>query len=201
MVATSTGVEWTAVASAAANRTHTDEALIRRIAQHDKTAMRQLFGRYQVRLYRFILRLLRDEALAEDVVNEVFLHVWGNAERFEGRSTVSTWLFAIARNSTITALRQRKDVNLDAAIAPPVWQSVDDPEAILDRADKSKMIRTCLNRLSGKHAQILDLVYYHERSVGEVAEILSIPQATVKTRMFYARKKLAELIKSERAPA
>src|SRR6516162_5489107 len=74
-----------------------DEALIARIASGDRLAMQVLFARHDVRIYRFVLRLVRDQSKAEDLISEVFLDVWRQADRFEGRSTVSTWLLAIAR--------------------------------------------------------------------------------------------------------
>ena len=73
----------------------------------------------------------------------------------------------------------------------------DDPGTALEKKDKSAMLRKCLAGLSAEHREIIDLVYYHEKSVEEVAEIVGIPQNTVKTRMFYARKRLAERLKSE----
>ena len=76
----------------------TDEALIASIAQGDKRALQTLYGRHNVRVFRFALRFLNDEALAEDMVSEVFFDVWRQAERFEARSKVSTWLLAMARN-------------------------------------------------------------------------------------------------------
>src|SRR5262249_48943240 len=73
----------------------------------------------------------------------------------------------------------------------------DDPGTALEKKDKSAVIRKCLMGLSAEHREVVDLVYYHEKSVEEVAEIVGIPENTVKTRMFYARKRLAELLKSE----
>ena len=87
--------------------------LIERIAQGDQLAMRTLFGRHRVALYRWLLRLVRDEALAEDLLSDVFLDVWRTASQFEGRSQVSTWLLSIARFKALTSLRQRKFEDLD----------------------------------------------------------------------------------------
>ena len=85
-----------------------DEALIGRIARRDRLAMQVLFARHHVRIYRFVLRLLRDEMAAEDVIGDVFLDVWRQASRFEGRSAVSTWLIAIARFKALSLLRKRR---------------------------------------------------------------------------------------------
>jgi len=173
-----------------------DEVLIGRIASGDRLAMQVLFARHHVRVYRFMLRVVRDETKAEDLISEVFLDVWRQADRFEGRSAVSTWLLAIARFKALSALRRRPDEELDDEAAAAIEDTSDNPEESLAKKDKSAVIRKCLEGLSADHREIIDLVYYHEKSVEEVAEIVGIPENTVKTRMFYARKKLAELLKA-----
>jgi DNA-directed RNA polymerase specialized sigma24 family protein len=113
-----------------------DEAsLIARIAAGDTAALRDLFARHHVRVYRFILRLVRSPAVAED------------------------------------------------------------PEVAAQKVDKGAILRRCLDVLSPEHKGIIDLVYYHEMSVAEAAEILQIPENTVKTRLFHARKQLSKLLK------
>ena len=174
-----------------------DEVLIGRIARGDRLAMQVLFARHHVRVYRFVLRLVRDESTAEDLISEVFLDVWRQAGRFEGRSAVSTWLLAIARFKALSALRRRPDEELDDETAAAIEDPSDSPETALEKKDKSAIIRKCLTGLSAEHREIIDLVYYHEKSVEEVALIVGIPENTVKTRMFYARKRLAELLKAE----
>ena len=173
-----------------------DDVLIGRIASGDRLAMQVLFARHHVRVYRFVLRLVRDESAAEDLISDVFLDVWRQAGRFEGRSAVPTWLLAIARFKALTALRRKPDEELDEETAEAIEDQADDPEVALAKKDKSVLIRKCLAGLSAEHREIIDLVYYHEKSVEEVAEIVGIPENTVKTRMFYARKRLAELLKA-----
>jgi len=157
--------------------------------------MQVLFARHHVRVYRFVLRLVRNEATAEDLISDVFLDVWRQASRFEGRSAVSTWLLAIARFKALSAMRRRKDDELDEEAANAIADPSDDPEVAMEKKDKGEILRKCMTALSPEHREIVDLVYYHEKSVEEVAEIVGIPENTVKTRMFYARKKLAELLK------
>jgi RNA polymerase sigma-70 factor (ECF subfamily) len=173
-----------------------DEALIGRIATGDKVAMQVLFARHHVRVYRFVLRLVRDQTKAEDLISEVFLDVWRQAGKFEARSAVSTWLLAIARYKALSALRRRPDEELDEETAAAIEDPGDDPETALEKKDKGEILRKCLTALSPEHREIIDLVYYHEKSVEEVAEIVGIPENTVKTRMFYARKRLSELLKA-----
>ena len=178
----------------------TDETLIERIACRDQLAMRTLFTRHRLRVYRFAVRMVRDEILAEDLLSDVFLDVWRQAGKFEGRSTVSTWLLAIARLKALSAMRRRLDVELDDKMAATIPEMADDPETALQHKHSAEMLRQCLIKLSPAHAEIIDLVYYHDKSVKEVAEIVGLNSATVKTRMFYARKKLAQLVQ-DAAPA
>ncbi|MGA8820882.1 MAG: sigma-70 family RNA polymerase sigma factor [Xanthobacteraceae bacterium] len=176
-------------------QTTSDEVLIGRIAGGDRLAMQALFARHHVKVYRFALRLVRNESAAEDLISEVFFDVWRQAGKFEGRSAVSTWLLSIARFKALSALRKRGEAELDDETASAIEDQSDDPEVTLAKKDKGAALRQCLSGLSAEHREIIDLVYYHEKSVAEVASIVGIPEATVKTRMFYARKKLSELLK------
>ena len=178
-------------------QTSTDDVLIGRIANGDRLAMQVLFARHHVRVYRFVLRLVRNEATAEDLISEVFLDIWRQAGKFEGRAAVSTWMLGIARFKALSALRRKPEAELDDETAERIEDDADDPETTLAKKDKSSQLRQALNGLSNDHREIIDLVYYHEKSVEEVAEIVGIPAATVKTRMFYARKKLSELLKEQ----
>ena len=172
-----------------------DEALVELIADGDKRAMQVLYGRHNVRVYRFIVRLTGNTTLAEDIVSEVFLDVWRQADGFEAKCQVSTWLLAIARYKALSALRRRSDDQLDDVMAETIEDTADDPETVVYNKDRSTLVQKCLAQLTPAHREVIDLVYYHEKSVEEVGQIIGIPQATVKTRMFYARKHLAELLK------
>jgi len=176
-------------------QTSSDEVLISRIANGDRLAMQVLFARHHVRVYRFVLRLVRNEATAEDLISEVFLDVWRQAAKFEGRSAVSTWMLSIARFKALSALRRKPEYELDEETAEAIEDHSDDPEVTLAKKDKGALLREAMSALSAEHREVIDLVYYHEKSVEEVARIVDIPEATVKTRMFYARKKLSELLK------
>jgi RNA polymerase sigma-70 factor (ECF subfamily) len=180
-----------------ANPATSDEVLIGRIANGDRLAMQVLFARHHVRVFRFVLRLVREEASAEDLISEVFLDVCRQAGKFEGRAAVSTWLLAIARFKALSMLRRKPEQELDEETAEAIEDGADTPDVTLEKKEKSEVLRQCLTSLSAEHREIVDLVYYHEKSVEEVAEIVGIPEATVKTRMFYARKKLAELLKAQ----
>lgn len=172
-----------------------DKELIRRIARRDQTAMSALYARHNVRLYRYLVRLVRNEAIAEELMNEVFLETWRKADYFEGRSAVSTWLMSIAHNKAVSLIRKRSEDQLDDAVAVQIADHDDTPEVASQKRSKAEAMRSCMEQLSPDHREIIDLVYYHDKSVSEAAEILEIPENTVKTRMFYARKKLAEFMR------
>src|SRR5262245_47141336 len=89
-----------------------DLALVRGLAQGDRLAMRTLYARHHIAVHRFVLRIVHEYALAEDVLSEVFFDVWRHADRFEGRASVKTWLLAIARHKALSACRQRPLVSL-----------------------------------------------------------------------------------------
>jgi RNA polymerase sigma-70 factor (ECF subfamily) len=172
-----------------------DEALIALMADGDKRAMQVLYARHNVRVYRFIIRLTSNPSLAEDLVSEVFLDAWRQAATFESKSQVSTWLLAIARYKALSALRRRTDDHLDDQMAASIEDTADSPETAVGIKDRNSIVQKCLIQLSPAHREVIDLVYYHEKSVDEVAQIVGVPPATVKTRMFYARSKLADLLK------
>lgn len=135
--------------------------------------------------------------MAEEVLNETFLAVWRNAARYEGRSSPLTWLLAIAHNKAMGALRKRKESAEPPEIAEAIADEADTPDITAQKGDKSRILRRCIDALSPDHRTILDLVYYQERSIIETAVILDIPEGTVKTRMFHARKKLSELLRAQ----
>jgi RNA polymerase sigma-70 factor (ECF subfamily) len=185
-----------AVPTTAAGEPSSDEMLVARIAGGDRLAMQTLFARYRTPVYRWLVRLVGNETVAEDLLSDVFLDVWRQAGRFQARSAVSTWLLAIARFKALSARRSRKDAELDEAIEATVADSADNPEVVLQKKSRDQFVRTALTTLSPEHREIIDLVYYHDKSVDECAQILGVPSGTVKTRMFYARKKLAEMVQA-----
>ena len=188
---------------AAAAEALSDDVLIRRIANADQLAMRMLFARHRAAIYRWLVRLAGEEALAEDLLSDVFLDVWRKARSFEGRSSVSTWLLAIARHKALSARRRtqaERAVELDDEVASTMAEPADNPELLLEKKDREDLLRRSLARLSPEHGEVNDLTYYHGKSIKEIAEIVGINEATVKSRTFYARKRLAQLVAAAASP-
>jgi RNA polymerase sigma-70 factor, ECF subfamily len=173
-----------------------DSHLIKAIAAGNRSAMRTFYLRHNVRVYRFISRLVTDRALAEDLVSDVFIQVWRKAGSFEGHSQVSTWLLAIARFKALSSVNRRREVPGDELAMQLVEDTADTPEETVLKEDRTAQLRRCLAQMSREHREVIDLVYYHEKSIEEVAEIIQQPKNTIKTRMFYARKRLAQLLAS-----
>lgn len=171
-----------------------DETLLALVAARDAEAMRTLFVRHNARVFRFLLRILGDATAAEDLVNEVFIEIWRHAGRFEARSKASTWMLAIARYKAASALRRRSFDQLDGDAFESIEDPGADPEFAAQESQRGAILRDCLAQLPATHRQILDLIYYREQSISEAARIVGAPQATVKTRAYHARKRVAKLM-------
>jgi RNA polymerase sigma-70 factor (ECF subfamily) len=175
-----------------------DDQLIMQVASADTVALEALFTRHQTRIFRFIARIVRDEAAAEELTNEVFVDVWRHASGYGGRPSVTIWLLSIAHNRAVSALRKRREEPSADKRAAILRDDADDPEVVVQKADKDRLLRQCIDALPTEYREIVDLVYYHELSVSEAGAVVGIPEGTVKTRMFNARKRLSELLKEAR---
>jgi RNA polymerase sigma-70 factor (ECF subfamily) len=165
-----------------------DADLLQRVAEGDRQAFETLYNRHSAKTFKFLVRLTGNQASAEDLTHDVFLEVWNSAKRFEGRSSPATWILSIARYRALDVRRKQRDLTEDDL--PQRREAT--PEQVTMRSSSNEYIQECLKSLSLEHREIIDLVYFHEKSVKEIADLLDIPEATVKTRMFYARKKLRE---------
>jgi RNA polymerase sigma-70 factor (ECF subfamily) len=190
------GTEFAMAADPASSLEADDAQLMARIARGEALAMQVLYARYNLRIYRFLLRLTGNEATAEDILGDVFLDLWKQAARFEHRSSLATWLCAMARNKAYAAHRRRGATALGEGAAERIADEADSPEVTAQKSDKSKALQACIAALTPGHREVIDLVYYQDMSVSEVSRVLDVPENTVKTRMFYARKRLSELLLS-----
>ncbi len=163
----------------------TDERLIHRIARQDQTAFRELYERHADRVFRFALSHVGDRNLAEEVLQETMIAVWKGAARFRGDSKVTTWLLGIARNQAHSLLRQESR----AGRTPALQAWTDDPH---EAAAIQVRVERALATLPARQRELLHLVFYEQLSVAETADVLGIPEGTVKSRMFHARKALAK---------
>jgi RNA polymerase sigma-70 factor (ECF subfamily) len=171
-----------------------DRDLIARMSAGDRMALDRFYRLHHVKVYRFVRQFLREDSAAEDVANDIFIEVWRKASLYEGRSRVTTWLLGMARYKALSARRfHRETIDPGEALAE-VEELSDTPEVALQKADKAAALKRCVAALSEEHRVVVDLVYYHEMSIAEVAAILEVPEGTVKTRMFNSRKKLSAMM-------
>jgi RNA polymerase sigma-70 factor (ECF subfamily) len=169
-----------------------DDSLIKAISRGDRHAIAMLYRRHHVRVYRFALRITGDPSLTEDIVSDVFLEVWRHASRFKARAQVSTWLLGIRRNKSLLAIKRRS--GLQSQRGPiEIEDPADNPGVRVEKSDRSVAIRRGLLQLPAVQREVIDLVYYHHKSVKDVAKIVGASEGTVKTRMFYAQGDEARL--------
>ena len=180
---------------AVADKARNDTILLEKIAAGNKDAFATLYLSYQPRLIKFCSRILRnDVALAADIVDEALIEVWKSAGSFSGRSQPSTWIHSITRYRLIGYLRKNKELLRDDNSD---WDNFEDKALLPDEemvlSERNKNIVDSLHKLSDKHREVIELVYFKELSIKEIAKMLDISENTVKTRMFYARSKLKEI--------
>jgi RNA polymerase sigma-70 factor (ECF subfamily) len=172
----------------------TDAALIESIRKGDQAALQALFLRHSRRVYSYALRLTRNTTIAEETVSDVFLEVWGSAASYAGRSQVSTWLLGIARHKALSALRQNRELQLDDRIAVAIEDPADNPEQILLNRSRASTIERCIGQLPQSQREVVDLFYLRETPIAQVVAMVGAPENTVKTRMYYARCRMAKLL-------
>ena len=173
-----------------------DTQLLKLIESGDRDAFSTLYLKYQPRFLKYCTRVLQnDVALAADIVDEAMIEIWKSAGNFAGKSLPSTWMYSIMRFRLIGYLRKNKEILLeDDTAAINMEDTALRPDEELELSQTNSSLVKQLGQLSDKHREVIELVYFKELSVKEVAQTLDISEGTVKTRMFYARKHLKEIL-------
>lgn len=165
-----------------------EQLLLEQIALGDRRAFEQLYFAYSPRVLRFILRMVGNPDVAEELVNDVLLVVWKRAYTFAGRSRVSTWIFGITYRVCLKRLRRQRLLKLFVS-NDKLLNSASDDGGFGLRSDQD-WLRKGFESLSVHQRAVVELSYFEGYGYGEIAKILDCPVNTVKTRMFHARKKL-----------
>jgi RNA polymerase sigma-70 factor (ECF subfamily) len=174
-----------------------DLALLERVANGDREALRDLYGTYYHPLLRFIYRITGRLDLAQEGVNDVMLVVWRSGSSFGRRSTVSTWIMGIAYRKALKLLaasRRWTSRIASDSIEDLVERSPLGAEHSDDDDDLRDLLDEALRHLSAEHRAVVELTYFYGCSYEEIAVIAACPVNTVKTRMFHARAKLKTLL-------
>lgn len=172
----------------------TDQQLIESVARGDELAFVELYSRHKIPLYNYLLRLLNDQATAEDILQEVFVAVWKGAGSFKARASVKTWIFRIAHNQAISWIRRQKPVVEQEEMLFLVDQNADLEHGLL-QAWNADQLRLVLEQLSPVHRSVVELSFVHGLSYPEIAEVMDSPLGTIKSRMSYALRYLNALLK------
>ncbi len=159
------------------------------IAHGDKKALAQLYRALERPVYRFIQSRLNDPFESSDVLHDVFMEVWRSASRFEGRSKVQTWIFGIAYRKVIDLHRKRGRQDVTDEL-PDTADDSPDAEACVTAGQEAEHVRHCLGTLKDDHRTAISLAFYDDMTYAEIAEVAGVPEGTIKTRIFHAKKLL-----------
>lgn len=175
-----------------------ERLLVERIAQGDRDALTDLYTRYGAILFRYLVQIIGDHGLAEEVLQDTLVAVWKGAAGFEARSAVQTWLFGIARRQAHNATRRKVLPRVGEAALEGVPSGEPDPEdALLARVQREELA-SAIQRLTPVHREILALIFDGGLSYGDAATVLEVPEGTVKSRLSNAKRALREILRARR---
>ena len=183
-----------------------DRALVEQALAGDAAAFEALLERYRVQIRRHLLRYTHDDVAAQDLLQEAFLRVWTRGDQWDGRGTFRAWLYRVATNLALnhlrtvrrrreTPLETEEEVEMDEGDLVPAWM-IDDtalgPQAALEQAEERQQVRRLVAALPDEKRAVFRLVHEMEMTIHDAAVQLEIPEGTVKSRLHYARKQLAD---------
>jgi RNA polymerase sigma factor (sigma-70 family) len=173
----------------------TDEALLSLVASSDDQALAELYDRFGGVAYGLALRILRDESLAQDAVQDAFLAVWRTADRFLAeRARASTWILTLVHRRAVDLVRRqerRRGEPLEAVPEPVAPEQVDEQATI---RFQRQVVQEALRQLPPEQREALELGYYAGLTQSELAERLGQPLGTIKSRMFTGLTRLRDLL-------
>ncbi|MBV6658533.1 MAG: sigma-70 family RNA polymerase sigma factor [Devosiaceae bacterium] len=176
-------------------------AWLEAVAQHaDRDAFTALFDHFGPRVKAYLMRLGSDDAMAEEVTQDVMVTLWRKAALFDrSKSSAATWLFRIARNRRIDILRRRRAVNVDAQTLVIEDENLPDPNATLDEDRRQGRIREALKKLPEQQLELVQLAFFTELSHSQIAEQTGLPLGTVKSRIRLAFGRLRRILEEDSA--
>lgn len=169
--------------------------VILRIASGDRRALEKIYARHGRELFGYLQRLVPDRHLAEEILQDTLLAVWRSAGAYEGRSTVRTWLFSIARRQAHNTLRKRRLPVAEYGPEEPVTLE-SEPDVVLLAKVRTEELMDRISSLPVLHREVLGLIFFHELSYKEASQVLGVPIGTVKSRLSNAKRALRRLLDS-----
>lgn len=195
--------------------TRSDDELLASVATGDGAAFESLCERYREPLRRHLNAMLRDADAADDALQDVLLRVWTHARQWDGRGAARHWLYRITTNTGLNHLRSKRRRPQQPLEAPlddgedeggarmPAWMidnAAIDPQAAVERAENRALVRHLVQQLPDDKREVIRLIYDAELDTRDVARTLSIPEGTVRSRLFYAIKRLARELEARDVP-
>lgn len=171
-----------------------DLRLLQLVATKDRIAFERLYSKYYPQLSRYLTRLVRRPEMVEEIVNDTMFVVWEKAEKFEGRSKVSTWITGISYFKGIKALDRLRMMPEQNATSMTEVEEIEETRNLITKLGLDDWISSGLDLISADQRSVVELTYFSGYSYQEIADVMSCPVNTVKTRMFHARRRLAELL-------
>lgn len=171
----------------------TDWRLLRQVSTGDENAFAELYSRYNVSIFNYLIRLVHDRAAAEELLQEVFLGLWNGAAGFKRRSSVKSWVFRIAHYQAVSWLRRQKKI-----VLYDEENLVDQRESVESSASQSwreDQVRRAVQELTPIHRAVVELAFVHNLTYAEIAVVLDCPIGTVKSRMSYALRIIDGILK------
>ncbi len=174
----------------------TDEELVRAIQEGDVFAFEVLVKRYQHKLHSFVFHMIRDEQPTQDVVQESFINLYKTIDRVDTSKKFSSYVFSIARNTTISYIRKyKKEVPLEEILLSAEEESLYEG---LVRAEQSHTIAKALATLSAQYKEVIRLYYFEDLSYEEISKAIHVPVNTVRTHMRRAKDMLKKVLSHEK---
>jgi RNA polymerase sigma-70 factor (ECF subfamily) len=177
----------------------TDLELLHQTAQGLTSALGEIYDRYSKLVYNYLLRLIHEAAVAEELLQEVFLAVWYGAGQFRGGSTVKTWIFRIAHNQAVSWLRRHRSLSGPYQEETDILDGIPagslTPEEQFFSNWRIDQIIAALDQLTEAHRAVIELVFVHDFSHAEIAAIMDCPTGTVKSRISYALRHLKGILR------
>ena len=170
--------------------------LIARIAEGDRKAFDAFYRALEPRLHSFIASKAVDPLEAADILNETFCEVWRSARKFEGRSKPATWVFSIAYHKTIDHFRVMKPGSRESLEGIEIVDESADQIAALAALEEGDHLHACLSTLKPEFRAVIELAFFEDMSSREIAQVVSCPEGTVRSRIYYAKEALRHCLAS-----
>lgn len=171
----------------------TDEQIVQRVTQGNVDAYGDLMKRYESKLQRYVVYLIHDQVAASDVVQDTFIKAYQNLRSFDPKYKFSSWIYRIAHNEAMNAVKKRRRISDDDIDTLPDASYDARLDEIVDKQILKAHVHGCLGKLEPKYREIVQLIYMEHMKYDEVGDVLHIPSSTVGVRLSRAKTRLRKI--------